>query len=72
MKDPTMIRVYRGADGHFVLYDDDGQSLDYLRGSGTWTAFAWNDAQRKLEITLDQRTRNKPDASHTVERRAHA
>ncbi len=63
VNEPTTIRVYRGADGHFVLYDDDGLSLDYLRGSGTWLAFTWNDAQRKLEITLDPRTRNKPDAA---------
>jgi alpha-glucosidase (family GH31 glycosyl hydrolase) len=62
VNEPTVIRVYPGADGRFVLYDDDGKSLDYLSGSGTWTAFSWNDAQRKLEITLDGRTRNKPDS----------
>ena len=62
VNEPTTIRVYRGADGHFVLYDDDGRSLDYLRGSGTWIALTWNDARRRLEMTLDPRTRNKPDA----------
>ena len=50
--EPTTIRVYRGADGTFVLYDDDGRSLDYLHGAGTWTGFSWNDAQRKLTISF--------------------
>jgi alpha-glucosidase (family GH31 glycosyl hydrolase) len=56
----TTIRIYRGADGHFVLYDDDGMSMDYLKGAGTWISFAWNDTQRKLEITLDSRTTFMP------------
>ena len=44
------------------MYDDDGKSLDYLRGAGTWTSFRWNDANRKLTISLDQRTHDKPAA----------
>jgi alpha-glucosidase (family GH31 glycosyl hydrolase) len=63
VNEPTTIRVFRGADGRFMLYDDDGLSLDYLRESGTWISFAWNDSQRKLEITSDPRTRSKLDAS---------
>ncbi len=59
VSDPTTIRVYRGADGHFVMYDDDGKSLEYLHGAGMWTSFHWNDAQRKLGITLDPRTHDK-------------
>jgi alpha-glucosidase/alpha-D-xyloside xylohydrolase len=47
---PTTLRVYRGADGAFTLYDDDGESQDYLRGRGTWTRLAWNDARRTLTI----------------------
>jgi alpha-glucosidase/alpha-D-xyloside xylohydrolase len=62
VSEPTTIRIYRGADGRFVLYDDDGMSTDYLTGAGTWTAFAWNDAQRKLEIKLDERTNVRPNA----------
>ena len=32
VSEPTTLRVYRGADGEFTLYDDDGISQDYLRG----------------------------------------
>jgi alpha-glucosidase (family GH31 glycosyl hydrolase) len=54
--EPTTLQVYGGADGQFVLYDDDGQSLDYLRGKGSWTTIAWNDAKRQLVIEPDART----------------
>ncbi|MGH9888564.1 MAG: DUF5110 domain-containing protein, partial [bacterium] len=48
--DPTTIRVYRGANGQFTLYDDDGISQEYLHGRGTWTRFSWNDTSRELAI----------------------
>jgi alpha-glucosidase/alpha-D-xyloside xylohydrolase len=54
--EPSMLQVYRGADGQFVLYDDDGHSLDYLRGQGSWTKISWNDGQRRLTIEPDVRT----------------
>jgi alpha-glucosidase/alpha-D-xyloside xylohydrolase len=60
VNEPTTLRVYTGADGNFVLYDDDGTSLDYQHGAGTWTAFAWNDARREFEIKPDERTQAKP------------
>ena len=28
------VQVYSGADGEFVLSEDDGKSLDYQRGGG--------------------------------------
>jgi alpha-glucosidase/alpha-D-xyloside xylohydrolase len=59
VKEPTTIRIYSGADGNFVLYDDDGNSLDYLKNGGTWTMFKWNDAAKKLEISQDKRTQDK-------------
>jgi alpha-glucosidase/alpha-D-xyloside xylohydrolase len=47
---PTTLRVYRGADGEFTLYEDDGISQEYLTGRGTWTRLAWNDLRRELTI----------------------
>jgi len=47
---PTTIRVYGGADGEFVLYDDDGKSQEYVKGRGQWTRFAWDDKARRLTI----------------------
>jgi alpha-glucosidase (family GH31 glycosyl hydrolase) len=48
--EPTILRVYRGADGDFTLYDDDGASLAYLDGAGSWTRLRWNDATRTLTL----------------------
>jgi alpha-glucosidase/alpha-D-xyloside xylohydrolase len=56
VSEPTTLQVYRGADGQFVFYDDDGTSLDYLKGKGTWTRIAWNDAKRQLVIEPDERS----------------
>jgi alpha-glucosidase/alpha-D-xyloside xylohydrolase len=56
LSEPTTLKVYRSADGQFVLYDDDGKSLDYLKGQGTWTKFTWNNVQSKLVIEPDART----------------
>jgi alpha-glucosidase/alpha-D-xyloside xylohydrolase len=56
---PTTIAVYPGADGTFVLYDDDGSTLDYKRDIATWTGFQWNDRSRTLAIKPDSRTNSK-------------
>jgi alpha-glucosidase (family GH31 glycosyl hydrolase) len=46
----TTVKVFAGADGEFTLYDDDGISLDYLKGQGHWTRFTWNDRAKRLTI----------------------
>lgn len=50
VSEPTTIQVYSGADSQFRLYDDDGKTNEYLKGQGTWTGFAWNDARKQLSI----------------------
>jgi alpha-glucosidase/alpha-D-xyloside xylohydrolase len=51
--EPTTIKVFTGSDGQFTLYEDDGISLDYLKGIGRWTGFAWNEKLRTLTIEPD-------------------
>ncbi|HET7221369.1 MAG TPA: TIM-barrel domain-containing protein, partial [Vicinamibacterales bacterium] len=48
--EPTTLKVYRGADGQFTLYDDDGISQAYLQGAGSWTRLTWNDRARQLTL----------------------
>jgi alpha-glucosidase (family GH31 glycosyl hydrolase) len=55
VSEPTTLQVHRGADGRFTLYDDDGKSLDYLRGQGTWTRITWDDKKSRLVIEPDAR-----------------
>jgi alpha-glucosidase/alpha-D-xyloside xylohydrolase len=47
---PTTLKVFRGDNGRFVLYDDDGISQDYLTGKGCWTAITWNEQKKELTI----------------------
>jgi alpha-D-xyloside xylohydrolase len=42
------IRVYPGKDAQFPLYDDDGVSNDYEKGSGQITHLEWHDATGQL------------------------
>jgi alpha-glucosidase len=42
------VQVYAGADGRFVLVEDDGDSYDYERGFTRTTIFKWSDAQKTL------------------------
>jgi len=48
VKEPTSLRIYPGADGDFTLYEDDGISLNYLKGKATWIHLVWNDKARTL------------------------
>ena len=48
---PTTIRIYTGANGQFTLYEDDGTSLEYLKGVGNWIGFYWN--QKKQSLTIE-------------------
>ena len=60
---PTTLRIYPGADGEFTLYDDDGESPRYLKGTDdktVWIHFKWNDARRRLTIEADPRMKKWP------------
>jgi alpha-glucosidase/alpha-D-xyloside xylohydrolase len=57
--EPTTLRVYPGADGESVLYDDDGTSIDDARANPSWTRLRWNDQSRTLTIEPDERSRAK-------------
>jgi alpha-glucosidase (family GH31 glycosyl hydrolase) len=48
--EPTTLRIYRGANGEFTLYDDDGVSQAYLDGQGSWTRIAWDDRAGRLTL----------------------
>jgi alpha-glucosidase (family GH31 glycosyl hydrolase) len=44
------IRIYRGADGAFVLYNDEGTNKDYLNGAHTYIAFNYDEKKTTLTI----------------------
>jgi alpha-glucosidase (family GH31 glycosyl hydrolase) len=52
VSDPLQLTIYPGANGAFELYDDDGQTFAHRRGEFTRLAMRWNDATRRLSISL--------------------
>jgi len=51
---PIELRIYRGADGTFNLYEDAGDSYDYQKGQHAVTAMRWNDSAGVLTIGARQ------------------
>jgi alpha-D-xyloside xylohydrolase len=48
--DPLEIRVYKGADASFTLYEDEGDTYNYEKGQYSTIAFAWKDSTKELTI----------------------
>ena len=50
VNEPTTLKIFRGANGSYTLYEDDGISLDYLKGKATWIHMVWNDKLNQLSL----------------------
>ena len=50
LPDPLEIRVYRGAHGEFVLYEDENDSYNYEKGAYATIPFLWDEASQTLTI----------------------
>ena len=48
--DPIELRVYRGANGQFTLYEDEGDNYNYEKGKSATIPITWNEAKQRLEI----------------------
>jgi alpha-D-xyloside xylohydrolase len=48
--DPIELRVYRGADGVFTLYEDENDGYNYEKGDYATIPIAWNEKTQTLEI----------------------
>ncbi len=49
--DDLELRVYPGADGQFVLYEDEGDNYNYEKGVYSIIQFSWNDKMHTLTIS---------------------
>ena len=58
-KGPIELRIYRGADGKFDLYQDAGDSYDYEKGAHALIPLRWSEATRTL--TIGERHGNYPN-----------
>ena len=50
------IRVYQGANGEFLLYEDEGDNLNYQSGSFSLIKFEYNENEKKLKINKREGT----------------
>ncbi len=48
--DPVEVRIYPGADGEFVLYDDEKDNYNYEKGLFATISFNWEEKTRTLII----------------------
>lgn len=48
--DPLEIRIYKGANATFTLYEDEGDTYNYETGKYALIKFTWDDGAQKLTI----------------------
>ena len=63
---PLSISVYPGADGSFLLYEDDSRSFDYRKGGWMGTKLNWSDESRTVTLTLVPESRMLPPLRRNV------
>jgi alpha-D-xyloside xylohydrolase len=49
-EDPIELRIYRGADGDFTLYEDENDTYNYEKGAYATIPMHWDDAKQTLTI----------------------
>jgi alpha-glucosidase (family GH31 glycosyl hydrolase) len=62
---PTTLKIYQGSDGQYTLYNDDGVSLDYLKGSSVETLIKWDDSAKRL--TIEPKAKKNPKRTFKIE-----
>lgn len=48
--DPIELRIYPGANGDFLLYEDENDNYQYEKGEHSTIALHWNDAEKSLAL----------------------
>jgi len=62
---PIELRIYRGADGEFELYQDAGDSYDYERGAHSIIPVHWAESTRTL--TIGERQGGYPEMPQSMQ-----
>ena len=61
------LTVYPGADGSFLLYEDDGESFNYRTGEWMGIQMEWDDTRRLLTLRLAEGSRLLPPSPRHIE-----
>lgn len=65
--EPLTLIVYPGANGTSFLYDDDGISFNHRTGDFMRLVMAWDDASRRLSLSLAPESRMRPPAPRRID-----
>ena len=65
--EPLSVWIFPGADGSFLLYEDDGETFDFRRGEWMGVAMKWEDQRRILRMRLAEGSRMLPPARREME-----
>jgi alpha-D-xyloside xylohydrolase len=52
--DPLELRIYRGADGDFTLYEDESDNYNYERGAFATITMHWEERTQTLSLGARQ------------------
>jgi len=63
---PLEISVYPGANGTFLLYEDDGASFRYRSGEWMGIQMAWNDVRQTLTLRLAAGSKMLPPTRRSI------
>jgi alpha-D-xyloside xylohydrolase len=55
--DPIELRIYRGADGDYNLYEDEGDNYNYETGAFSEIQIQWNESAQRLDCAVAARHR---------------
>ena len=64
---PQSLNIYPGADGSFLLYEDDGKSFNYRRGDWMGIEMEWKDSMRRLHLRLAPGSKMMPPVRRPIE-----
>jgi alpha-glucosidase/alpha-D-xyloside xylohydrolase len=65
---PLTLVIHPGADGTSSVYEDDGRSFDcYRKGAFMRMQVRWQDAERRLTLSLDRNSRMLPPGTRSIE-----
>lgn len=62
-----VVSIFSGADGSFLLYEDDGRSFDHRRGEWMGTEMNWNDSSRALTMRLAAGSKMLPPTRRNIQ-----
>jgi alpha-glucosidase/alpha-D-xyloside xylohydrolase len=64
--EPLTVKIYPGANGRFVMYEDDGTTFDYEKGRFTRVRFEWNEHNRNFRVLLEPGSTLLPPSPRTI------